>query len=45
MSELVVVDASLALKWVIPETDSNTAIGLLDKWTVRTLRTFALLFS
>lgn len=33
MSELVVVDASLALKWVIPETDSNIAIGLLDKWT------------
>src|SRR2546426_4685588 len=33
MSELVVVDASLALKSVIPETDSNIAIGLLDKWT------------
>ena len=28
MSELVVVDASLALKWVIPETDSGAALEL-----------------
>lgn len=33
MSETVVVDASLALKWVIPETDSNAAIELLNQWT------------
>ena len=33
MGEMVVVDASLALKWVIPESDSGAAIRLLDKWT------------
>ena len=29
----VVVDASLALKWVVPESDSSTAIELLNEWT------------
>lgn len=28
----VVVDASFALKWVLPETDSSVAIVLLNKW-------------
>jgi len=28
----VVVDASLALKWVIPENDSNVALALLTDW-------------
>jgi predicted nucleic acid-binding protein len=33
MSDTVVVDANLALKWVLLEADSNTSILLLDKWT------------
>ena len=33
MSDVVVVDASLALKWVLAESDSNTAVKLLDQWT------------
>jgi len=33
MSNVVVVDASLALKWVLAEPDSNTAVILLNKWT------------
>lgn len=33
MSDVVVVDASLALKWVLAESDSNTAVMLLDQWT------------
>ncbi|HWZ20059.1 MAG TPA: type II toxin-antitoxin system VapC family toxin [Ktedonobacteraceae bacterium] len=32
MTDIVVVDASLALKWVLSETDSNTAIALLQTW-------------
>ncbi len=32
MTDVVVVDASLALKWVLPEADSNTAISLLQSW-------------
>ena len=34
MSESVVVDASLALKWVIPEDDSSAAIELLNQWMI-----------
>ncbi len=30
---VVVVDANLALKWVLLEADSHTSILLLDKWT------------
>jgi predicted nucleic acid-binding protein len=41
MSDMVVVDASLALKWVIPESDSSTAITLLDKWTNEGIRVIA----
>lgn len=33
MSDTVVVDANLALKWVLLEEDSHTAMLLLDKWT------------
>src|SRR5260370_7707035 len=32
MSDVVVVDASLALKWVLSEPDSSAAITLLAKW-------------
>jgi len=32
MTEVVVVDASLALKWVLSEVDSSTAITLLQRW-------------
>lgn len=33
MSDVVVVDANLALKWVLLEEDSTMSMGLLDKWT------------
>jgi hypothetical protein len=33
MSDIVVVDASLAIKWVLLEHDSNKAITLLNTWT------------
>src|SRR5579863_3393733 len=33
MSDAVVVDANLALKWVLLEEDSTLSMGLLDKWT------------
>jgi len=33
MSDVVVVDASLALKWVLAEPDSHTAVILLNQWT------------
>ncbi len=32
MSDAVVVDASLALKWVLAESDSSIAIALLARW-------------
>jgi predicted nucleic acid-binding protein len=32
MTDVVVVDASLALKWVLSEEDSSTAITLLQRW-------------
>lgn len=34
MSDVVVVDASLALKWVLPEDDSDIANMLLKQWTI-----------
>jgi predicted nucleic acid-binding protein len=34
MTDMVVVDASLALKWVLSEADSNTAIALLQTWNI-----------
>ena len=33
MSDVVVVDASGALKWVLLEADSDRAKSLLDRWT------------
>jgi len=33
MSDVVVVDASLALKWVLAEPDSSAAVKLLNEWT------------
>ncbi len=33
MNDVVVVDANLALKWVLIEIDSTLSISLLDKWT------------
>jgi predicted nucleic acid-binding protein len=33
MSDIVVVDANLALKWVLLEEDSHASMLLLDKWT------------
>jgi len=32
MSDVVVVDASVALKWVLLEADSDRAMRLLDQW-------------
>ena len=32
MNDVVVVDASLALKWVLSEVDSSIAITLLQRW-------------
>jgi len=32
MSDIVVVDASLAVKWVISEPDSDAAVALLNEW-------------
>lgn len=33
MSGMVVVDASLALKWVLIEQGSDAAVALLDQWS------------
>src|SRR5260370_11866532 len=33
MSDVVVVDASLALKWILGEPDYSTAVKLLNEWT------------
>ena len=33
MSDVVVVDANLALKWVLIEEDSTRSMRLLEKWT------------
>lgn len=32
MSNVVVVDASIAIKWLLVEPDSNKAVKLLDEW-------------
>lgn len=41
MSNAVVVDASLALKWVLSESDSSTAIALLAKWNTEQMEVIA----
>ncbi len=32
MKNVVVVDTSIAIKWVLNELDSNTALALLAEW-------------
>ena len=41
MTDSVVVDASLALKWVLSEVDSNTAITLLQSWNTDNIEIIA----
>lgn len=41
MSGSVIVDASLALKWVLTEHDSTAAIALLNDWTNEGVRVIA----
>jgi predicted nucleic acid-binding protein len=41
MTDTVVVDASLALKWVLSEADSNTAITLLQSWNTHNMEIIA----
>ncbi len=41
MSNTVVVDASLALKWVLSESDSSTAITLLREWNTQKVEVIA----
>ena len=41
MTDSVVVDASLALKWVLSEADSNTAITLLQSWNTDNIEIIA----
>ncbi len=41
MTDVVVVDASLALKWVLSEADSNTAITLLRRWNTDNMEVIA----
>jgi len=41
MSDIVVVDASLALKWVLAESDSSAAITLLGEWNTRKVEVIA----
>lgn len=37
----IVVDASIALKWVLPEPDSSVAVALLDQWLTNNVRVIA----
>jgi predicted nucleic acid-binding protein len=41
MNKVVVVDASIALKWIINEADSSTALALLADWTYRKIEVHA----
>lgn len=38
---VVAVDTSLAVKWVWPEDDSDTALALLERWTVEGIQPIA----
>jgi len=40
-SRVVVVDASLALKWVLPESDSDVATALLFHWNANGINLIA----
>jgi predicted nucleic acid-binding protein len=35
MKNIVVVDASLAIKWVLKEEDSGVALALLNEWNIK----------
>lgn len=37
----IVVDASIALKWVLPEPDSSVAVALLNEWLTNDVRVIA----
>src|SRR6478672_1390799 len=37
----IVVDASIALKWVLPEPDSSVAVALLNEWLTNDVRIIA----
>ncbi|MDQ6832932.1 MAG: type II toxin-antitoxin system VapC family toxin [Chloroflexota bacterium] len=37
----IVVDASIALKWVLPEPDSSVAVALLNDWLTNDVRVIA----
>ena len=41
VSDAVVVDASIALKWVLLENDSKVSMSLLDKWADESKRIIA----
>ena len=41
MSNVVVVDASIALKWILNETDSSKALTLLADWNDREIEVYA----
>lgn len=41
MVNTVVVDASIALKWVLPEPDTALAVALLDDWLTNRVRIVA----
>jgi predicted nucleic acid-binding protein len=41
MSNVVVVDASIAIKWTINEPDSSTALALLANWTDKGIEVLA----
>ncbi len=41
MSNVVVVDASIVLKWILNETDSSKALTLLADWNDREIEVYA----
>jgi len=41
MSNVVVVDTSIAIKWVLHESDTPTAEALLEEWNSKQIKIFA----
>lgn len=41
MNNVVVVDTSIALKWVLSEVDSDIALALVVEWTKKKVDLFA----
>jgi predicted nucleic acid-binding protein len=39
--DIVIVDTSVAIKWMVQEADSYLAVGLLTEWLSTTVRLFA----